>query len=92
MLAIELPRPGLSRANRGGQPAVAPDSIPGQGYLRSLPPPGSLLPIHPVSPARLGVREHRILRDPISIQCLGPTLQPRAGREALKDACDAGTP
>lgn len=39
-----------------------------------------------------GVREHRSLRDSISIQCLGPALQPGARWEALKGAGNAGTP
>lgn len=47
---------------------------------------------HPVSHAHLVVCELGDLRDLISIQYQEPTLQPGAGREALKDAPDPGTP
>lgn len=90
MLATELSPLRLSPANQGGQPAAAPHAIPGQGYSHSLSlsPWGTsfqfIMTLH--------VREHRILWDSISIQCLGPILQPGARWEALKGAGGVGTP
>lgn len=73
MLASELTSARLSPANRSAWPAVASSSRPA---ALSFPPSflGLFLQFQPVSLARLGVREHRVLRDLISFQCLEPTL------------------